>query len=218
VSHEIGPADTVGVSFDAIAEKYAAEFRDELTRKPFDRTLLDELAGSRAGGVALDIGCGAAGHIGRYLHDRGWTVTGVDISEASIEVARRLNPDMSFVVADDRALPFRSESVDAVVAFYCLIYGSDADIAAAMAEIRRVLRGDGTAILAVHGALDDVAREETFTDFLGTPVELTMRYTTPATFAGLAEQAGLRVDRLVARAPYEFEHRSRRIYLVAGPR
>jgi ubiquinone/menaquinone biosynthesis C-methylase UbiE len=206
----------VGASFDAIATAYAREFRDELDRKPFDRDVLDGLVESKPGATALDLGCGAAGHIGRYLDDRGWSVTGVDISVESIEVARRLNPGMSFVVADNRSLPFDSESIDAVVAFYCLIYGTDGDIVAAMSEIRRVLRPDGMTLVAVHGALDDVVHEESFTDFLGTSIEITMRYTSPATFAGLAERAGLRIDRVAARPPYEFEHASRRIYVLAG--
>jgi ubiquinone/menaquinone biosynthesis C-methylase UbiE len=168
--------------------------------------------------VALDLGCGAAAHIGRFLQERGWQVTGVDLSSTSIEVACRLNPEMSFVVADIRSLPIDSRSVDAVVAFYCLIYGTDEDIVAALAETARVLKPSGVLLAAVHGALDQVPRQEDFTDFLGTPVEITMRYTTPAGFAELAERAGLRIDRLIAREPYEFEHASRRIYLLAEPR
>jgi hypothetical protein len=58
--------DDVGRSFDAIAEAYARAFADELERKPFDCELLIRFASTQpAGATVLDIGTGAAGHIGR---------------------------------------------------------------------------------------------------------------------------------------------------------
>jgi hypothetical protein len=45
-----------------------------------------------------------------------------------------------------------------------------------------------------------------------------MRYTTPATFATLAERAALRVDEVRLRDPYPFEHPTRRVYLRASAR
>lgn len=212
-----GDLETVKHSFDSIADVYAAEFRDELERKPYDRAVLEGFAANLpAGSAVLDLGCGAAGHIGRFVHDRGPSVTGVDFSEASIEVARRLNPDLSFVVADFRAMPFGDASVDGIVAFYCLIYGGDEDVLGALRECRRVLRRGGRLLAAVHGAIDGTARDGHFDDFRGTPVDITMRETTPALLAGLAERAHLRVDDLHARDPYPEEHATRRIYLTAS--
>ncbi|MEX2011413.1 MAG: class I SAM-dependent methyltransferase [Chloroflexota bacterium] len=212
-----GGLESVRRSFDSIADAYAQEFRDELSRKPLDRALLEAFAaGMPTGGSVLDLGCGAGGHIGRFVHDRGPSVTGVDFSDASIEIARRLNPDMSFVVADFRAMPFGDSSVDGIVAFYCLIYGGDEDVLGALRQCRRVLRPGGRLLAAVHGAIDGAAREGHFDDFHGIPVDVTMRETTPALFAGLAEAAGLRVDELRARDPYPEEHATRRIYLTAS--
>jgi SAM-dependent methyltransferase len=207
--------DPVRASFDAIAEGYASEFADELDRKPFDARLLADFAVAHPGATALDLGCGAAGHIGRALQDRGLSVTGVDFSPASIESARRLNPGMAFVVADIRALPNPDASVDVVSAFYCLIYGTDDDVVAALSEVRRVLRPGGEFLASVHGARDDRPRDEHFEEWHGIPIDTTMRYTTPALFATLVERAGLMVDELRARDPYEFEHPTRRIYVRA---
>jgi SAM-dependent methyltransferase len=214
-----GGLEPVRRSFDAIAEAYAAEFRDELARKPFDRALLEAFAaGLPAGAPVLDLGCGAGGHVGRFVHDRGPSVTGVDFSAESIEIARRLNPGMSFIAADFRALPVADGSVDGIVAFYCLIYGGDDDILAALGECRRVLRPGGRLLAAVHGAIDDAVRTGHFDEFQGIPVDITMRETTPALFAGLAERAGLQVHELRARDPYPEEHATRRIYLTASRR
>jgi SAM-dependent methyltransferase len=207
-----GDLDAVRESFDAMAEAYAREFTDELTRKPFDRGRLDDLvAAIRPDGLVLDLGCGAGGQIGRYLADRGPTVTGVDFSERAVEIARRLNPGMTFQVAHIRSLPFADDSVAAITAFYCLIYGTDDDVLAALRECRRVLEPDGLLLAAVHGG----EGVEHFDDFRGVPVDISMRHTAPQAFQALAERAGLAVDDVVAREPYPFEHPTQRIYLRA---
>ena len=142
--------DSIRRSFDAAAETHAREFADELDRKPFDRELLAGFASKRRPGAGvLDVGTGAGGHIGRFLADRGLVVTGIDVSPGAIEVARRLNPTMSFVVADFRSLPVPEASVDAVVSFYCYIYGTDEDIIQALGEARRVLRPGGRLLAAI---------------------------------------------------------------------
>ncbi len=52
------------------------------------------------GGAALDVGCGAGGRIVRLLQDHGFTVTGIDVSEEMIRLAKRNHPDVSFHVQD----------------------------------------------------------------------------------------------------------------------
>ena len=200
MSSETGDLNSVRESFDGIAEAYATAFVDELEGKPFDRGVLDELvAGTRPGGPALDLGCGAGGHIGRYLADRG------------LGIARRLNPSMSFVVADVRDLPFPDASVAAITAFYCLIYGTEDDVVAALSECRRVLEPDGRLLAAVHGG----EGSERWDDFRGRPIDVTVRYTSVDRMREMAEGAGLIVDDVVAREPYPTELATRRIYLRA---
>jgi SAM-dependent methyltransferase len=207
-----GNLDAVRDSFDAMAEAYAQAFADELSRKPFDRGRLDDLvAATRPEGRVLDLGCGAGGHIGRYLADRGLAVTGVDFSERAIEIARRLNPGMTFEVADIRSLQFGDDSIAAITAFYCLIYGTDDDVLSALRECRRVLEPGGRLLASVHGG----EGVQHFHDFRGVPVDISMRHTSPEAFQALADRAGLTVDDVVAREPYPDEHPTQRIYLRA---
>ncbi len=208
--------DAVRQSFDVTAEAYARAFADELDRKPFDRKLLVDFAASLPrGATALDVGTGAAAHIGRFLADQGLTVTGIDLSPRAISVAQELNPDIGLIVADFRSLPLADNTFDAVVGFYCFIYGTDVEISTALAEALRVARSGARLLAAVHASFDDRPREESFTEMLGLPVEVSVRFTTPATFAGLVERAGWRLEAVHVRDPYESEHRSRRVYVSA---
>ena len=86
----------------------------------------------------LDLGCGPA-HVAAYLRDRGVDAFGVDLSSAMGVVARRLQPGLSFAVADMRALPLRDDAVAGVAAFYSLIHLPRADVPRALTELRRVV-------------------------------------------------------------------------------
>jgi SAM-dependent methyltransferase len=73
--------------------------------------------GSRPPGRALDLGCGA-GRSAAWLADRGWDVTGVDFSEAALELAREAHPEVSWVLADLREYEPAAESFDLVLVLY----------------------------------------------------------------------------------------------------
>src|SRR5438309_4803225 len=147
--------DSVRVAFDRIAEQYAADFADELTRKPWDVERLRRFGAACPPGPVLDVGCGPAGHVGRFVADLGTrpdrAVIGVDFSERSVILARRLNPTLSFVAADVSALPVADGVCAGIVAFYSLIYGGDEATAVMLAELRRVLRDGGRLLVAVRG-------------------------------------------------------------------
>src|SRR3989449_7146072 len=139
--------DPVRASFDRIAERYAADFADELTRKPWDVERLRRFGAACRPGPVLDVGCGAAGHVGRFVADLGSrpdrAVIGVDFSERSVILARRLNPTLSFVAADVRALPVADGVCAGIVAFYSLIYGGDEATAGVLGALRGGPRGGG---------------------------------------------------------------------------
>ena len=95
-------------SYDSAAEAYAHHLASELDRKPLDRHLLNRFAEEARGrGLVADIGCGP-GHVARYLHDRGVSIVGIDLSSAMITCAARLNPGLDFRVGDMRDLSLPS--------------------------------------------------------------------------------------------------------------
>jgi SAM-dependent methyltransferase len=83
---------------------------------------------------------------------------GIDVAHATVRTAARLldGHRPAFVVADVRAIPFRAASCDLVYSMGTIEHVPDPD--RAIAEIFRVLRPGGTAIIGVPNALDPFLR------------------------------------------------------------
>jgi SAM-dependent methyltransferase len=157
------------------------------------------------------VGCGAAGHLGRFVADLGVRAIGVDFSERSVAVARRLHPALGFVAADMRQLAIASRACTGVLAFYSLLYGGPEDTAAMLGELRRVLRPGGRLLAAVHAG-QGVQR---FTDYKGVAVDVELHHREPDAFTALIRTAGFLVESVEVRPPYPFEHATERLYVAA---
>ena len=138
---------------------------------------------SGAPGTALDIGAAGGGNT-RVLQQHKWSPVAVEYgSDGAIAARERGLPT---VRGDGRHLPFRSASIDLVVAFDVLEHIDDDD--RAVAEIHRVLRVGGSALIAVPcdmrlWSAHDVA------------VGHVRRYTRD-TLRTVLENGGLRIERL----------------------
>jgi len=101
----------------------------------------------------IEIGCGIGTDLLRFARG-GARVTGVDLAERSIELARAnfalhgLRDVADLRVADGEALPFSDESFDVVYAHGAIQY--TANPGRMIAEGRRVLKPGGTAIFMVY--------------------------------------------------------------------
>ena len=86
----------------------------------------------------LDIGCGIGSLEERFTD---YEITGLDRAGEMVRTARRRAP-ASFLQGDARALPIRTDAVDAVVAVATLEFIPRID--AVLEDVTRVLRPDGT--------------------------------------------------------------------------
>jgi ubiquinone/menaquinone biosynthesis C-methylase UbiE len=116
-----------------------------------------------AGGVALEIGCGA-GHLTMELADRGLRVDAIDASQAMVDTASAraqehgVQDRVSVKVADVHQLPYDSGQFDVVVAVGVIPWLHSPG--AAVVEMARVLRPGGQLVLTA----DNAARLMSFTD------------------------------------------------------
>ena len=86
-------------------QRHAQNFDRERSRKLQEKAWLDRfLSHLRPAGVVLDIGCGMAEPIARYILESGFRVVGVDFSPSLIEMCRARFPDSEWIVADMRQL------------------------------------------------------------------------------------------------------------------
>lgn len=201
-------------SYDRVAAKYAETFYDELSRKPFDRALLDRYAdllrAREPGGTVWDLGCGP-GHVGRYLADRGLEVCGLDLSERMVAIARRLNPTMTFLQGSMLALPAADGALAGIVSFCTVHHFVRGEVVNALREFRRALRPGGWLLLAFHGGEGELFAEE----MLGERVAFHATLLGGEEMAEYARQAGFSGIEVAERTPYPFEHPTQRVYLLA---
>ena len=197
-------------SYDAVAGAYADGFRDELAHKPLDRALLSSLVEQAGDGAPVaDLGCGP-GHVAGWLSRHGAAPVGVDLSDGMIAVARREHPEAEFRLGDLLALPARDGEFGAVVALYSVIHLGPGELPAACAEMHRVLRPGGLALVSFH--IGSEVRH--FAEWWGHEVDLDFRFLETPEVAQVMEEAGLTVEARLERTSYPGEVDIRRGYLL----
>lgn len=197
------------IAYDKTAEKYHDHFKNELVQKEYDRLLLDRFSETLTpGSVICDAGCGPSGHMGKYLADKGHKVTGIDISQKCIDIARSYQPQGDFKVMDLMKTDFQDGSVDAVIAFYSIIYTPKKYVDRIFAEFNRILKREGRLLVVVkkgtsEGIIDDEWYEHNKVYFAHFMEREVSDYFT---------RGGFSIAFFDTRKPYDFEFPVERIY------
>ena len=125
-----------------------------------------DAVGPSPGERALDVACGT-GVLARELANRlgGTNVTGIDINEGMLAVARTRAPEIQWRNAQADALPFDDARFDAVTCQFGLMFFPDR--AAALAEMWRVLKPGGRLAVAVWASLEETPAYATVVAMLG---------------------------------------------------
>lgn len=119
---------------NAIAEKYYELYKDDTSDlKYFDLFLKD------CKPKILDLGCGM-GHYSNYMYDKGFDIVGVDISENMINIAKRNNPNIEFIVSDICDLEIMKNcEFDGIVLAYVLQHLSKEEVLNLFCEINYIV-------------------------------------------------------------------------------
>lgn len=92
-----------------------------------------------------------------FLNARSRQVFGVDVAQSVVDAAKRRHPRLDGAVADARALPFATASVDCVVSLSTLDHFTDRpDIDTSLAEFRRILKPSGVLAITLDNPANPV--------------------------------------------------------------
>ena len=135
-----------------VAETYEATFVPSLFAGLAEQ--LVAAAGVVPAQRVLDVACGT-GIVARTAADRAGEharVTGLDLNDAMLTVARRVRPDLDWRQGDAASLPFPDRSFDVVLCQSGLMFVPD--VAGAVREMARVADDGATVGVQVWSALD----------------------------------------------------------------
>jgi malonyl-CoA O-methyltransferase len=186
---------------------WAPTYDAETAISALEDHIVAELGVTTAGARLLDVGCGT----GRRLRDAGdaTLAVGVDLTPPMLAQATR---GTALAAADARALPFPSATFDVV---WCrLVIGHVADAAAAYAELARVCRPGGVAIVTdFHPDAAAAGHQRTFRDASGAVHAIEHHVHAPERQVEVARAAGLACE---ARRDGEVGPTIRAHYAAAG--
>ncbi|MGG0454696.1 methyltransferase [Bacillus mycoides] len=137
----------------------------------------------------LDVGCGDG--YGTYkLSLTGYKAVGVDLSEVMIQKGKERGegPSLSFIKGDLSSLPFENEKFEAIMAINSLEWTEEP--LRALNEIKRVLKKDGYACVAILGPTAK-PRENSYPRLYGKDVVCNTMM--PWEFEQLAKEQGFEV-------------------------
>jgi SAM-dependent methyltransferase len=199
-------------SYDLMAEEYVSRLYDKLEHLPLDCELLGRFAAAvRDKGLVCDIGCGP-GQVARYLHEREVAVVGLDLSPRMVELARQLNPGITFQQGDMAKLEAQDASWAGIVAFYSIIHIPRPEVIAVLSEWWRVLQPSGLTLLSFHRG-QKAQHVDTLWD---KQISLDFTFFECAEMEGYLREAGYVVEEHRERGPYAgFEVETQRCYVLA---
>ena len=198
-------------AYNLAARRYHELFHDEMSRKEYDRNLLDHFSNSfNQVSFICDAGCGPSGHIGRYILDKGIPIVGVDIADRCIQLGREYNPQMQFAICDIGAMPFRNETFDGIIAYYSIIDTPKNYIGRLFREFHRVLKPSGRLLVAVKAGI----AEGYLTELLGIETEIYFTLFNLDEIRKYFQDGKFKLEFLEQRNPYQFEIESERIFAI----
>ena len=124
------------LTYNSIAENYDKNYSD-----PSDH-INDLLNYISKDSSVLDLGCGA-GNNAVYLSKLGYNVTGIDLSDSMLAIAKNKKSNAKFIKGDVRELNFVNKSCDCIISSYIFCHLLRKDIEKCLARIHDILMHSG---------------------------------------------------------------------------
>lgn len=148
-------------NFDNVADRYDRWYNtprgaiyDRFEKKAVDKLLKNHNEDKKL----LEVGCGT-GHWSEFFSEKGYKITGIDISERMVTIAKNKNiARSSFRVMDGHSMSFADNSFDIAAAITTLEFAADPN--AMIAEMARCVRKPGGKLFfGVLNALSEYNRK-----------------------------------------------------------
>jgi ubiquinone/menaquinone biosynthesis C-methylase UbiE len=152
--NSISPKKVVEQGYDKVASDYAhLEGEIKWPRMQWLKKLLNRLQPNSS---VLDLGCGSGDPADIEIAKK-HKVTGVDISQTQIDLARHKVPHGNFIHGDAGSVNFPSASFDAVISFYTLEHIPREEHGSVLGHIYQWLKAGGFLLISMEaGDFDDV--------------------------------------------------------------
>lgn len=137
--------DKVGRAYAARASEYVERLGGLEMMSAVDIETITRWGRQRQGAV-LDAGSGP-GHWTAHLDGLGCDVTGLDVVPAFLDSARARFPEVRFRLGDLDRLPYASESLNGVLAWYSLIHTPPESLPTVVRELARSLEPEGSLLV-----------------------------------------------------------------------
>jgi SAM-dependent methyltransferase len=199
--------------YNTVAEDYAADRWDELSKKHLDRLLLTEFADiNKDKGLCADFGCGP-GQTTRFLYEHGLKdIIGIDLSPAMVSTARRLSPKIKFETGDLLNIGYPPNYFSSAVAFYSIVHFDHEQVRRCFGEINRVLKSGGHFLFTFHAG-DQIVHFDKAND---KAIDMDLYFFKTEDIIALLDETGFKIMDAIERRPYEgAEYSSRRAFIWA---
>ncbi|MFD7081547.1 class I SAM-dependent methyltransferase [Streptomyces sp. NPDC059918] len=177
-----------GKSAAEVFDDVGARYEEAFGHVPGQLAALDWLTARLAPGASvLDVGSGTGRPTAEVLARASFAVTGIDVSEHMVGLARSRVPQARFEQADVRTYAPAEGGFDAVCSFFPLLVMSQQEVAAALRRMASWVAPGGYLVLAtVPGDISDL-------DIVWMGHEVTVSSLSPAEHLRLLGAAGLEV-------------------------
>lgn len=139
------------IAWDYLAARYSSPY---MSHQGFAAEFTSYCELLQPGSTVLDLGCGTGLPFDRLLIERGFAVTGVDISQRMIDVAQHNVPEATYSCGSITDVEF-DEQFDGVLAVYSLLSLDLQSCLIACEKASLALRNGGFLFVAVNEPIDD---------------------------------------------------------------
>ena len=150
--------EIIKTGYDKIADSYHLQ---RMLKKVFTNQYFENLSSYFPHtGKLLDLGCGGGQPVTAYFSDKGYKITGVDISSKMIEIAREQIPKGHFIVSDMLECNFSKNEFDVIVSTYAIIHVPQQNQKFLFEKMYEWLKPNGVAYLTLgHENTEELLKE-----------------------------------------------------------